>query len=355
MHRRVAIVAVALCVTVAVLSGQTQSAATQPARGTQLLFLGTAGGPPLRVDRSEPSTLLIVDGRPYLIDCGIGTIRRMLQARVASETINTIFFTHLHADHDLGLADVMANDFFTLNLAASPQTIDIYGPPKTKQLVDAAFQYLTNGFETFAAEPGAIRAGLVNGALRSPFAAHEIQHDGLVFQDDKIRVTTAENSHYALMPSPARDEMKSYSYRIETPDGIVVFTGDTGPSDAVARLAAGADVLVSEVQDEDQVKQVVDHMAAQNHWPPQRTAAMMAHMTKEHLGQKDAGELATKAHVKTLVLDHYDPLQPAAYTAAVGKYFSGQIFAAADLKRYCLGPRAGGASGGTILRECASK
>ena len=80
-----------------------------PATGrTQLLFLGTGGGPPLNVDRSEPSTLLIVDGRPYLIDCGIGTMRRMLEAGVASETIRTIFFSHLHADHDLGLAGVMA-------------------------------------------------------------------------------------------------------------------------------------------------------------------------------------------------------------------------------------------------------
>ena len=60
-------------------TGQAGSSAGAPNR-TEILFLGTAGGPPLRLDRSEPSTLLIVDGRPYLIDCGIGTMRRMLQA-----------------------------------------------------------------------------------------------------------------------------------------------------------------------------------------------------------------------------------------------------------------------------------
>lgn len=354
MHYRLAAGAVILCASVTTLVSPT-TAAPLPSRGTQLLFLGTAGGPPLRVDRSEPSTLLIVEGRPYLIDCGIGTIRRMLEAGVASETIHTIFFTHLHADHDMGLADVMANDFFTLNLAASSQTIDIYGPPRTKQLVDAAFQYLTNGFETFAAEPGAIRAGLVNGALRSPFAAHEIQRDGVVFQDDKIRVAAVENSHYALMPSPARNEMKSYSYRIETPDGSVVFTGDTGPSDAVARLAAGADVLVSEVQDEEQVKQFVNHMAAQNHWPPPRTAAMMAHMTEEHLGQKDVGELASKAHVKTLVLYHYDPARVAEYIAEVKKYFAGPVFGSEDLASYCLRSRAQDNSNLAVLATCLSR
>ena len=84
--------------------------AATPSR-TQILFLGTAGGPPLRFDRAEPSTLLIVNGREYLIDCGIGTARRLIEADVDSSRITTIFFTHLHADHAMGLADVMANDF----------------------------------------------------------------------------------------------------------------------------------------------------------------------------------------------------------------------------------------------------
>ena len=46
-----------------------QKGAALRAHDTELLMLGTAGGPPLRKDRSEPATLLIVDGRPYLIDC----------------------------------------------------------------------------------------------------------------------------------------------------------------------------------------------------------------------------------------------------------------------------------------------
>src|SRR5579872_2899293 len=100
--------------------------------GTQILFLGTAGGPPLRLDRSEPSTLLIVDGREYLVDCGIGTERRMIEAGIKSEQVRTIFFTHLHADHDLGLADVMANDFAREDLFGASGPINIYGPPQTR-------------------------------------------------------------------------------------------------------------------------------------------------------------------------------------------------------------------------------
>lgn len=330
----------AIATVFAVMAGGSAVAQADPSLGaadrTEIFFLGTAGGPPLRRDRSEPATLLIVDGRAYLIDCGIGTMRRMLEAGIASENVKTIFFTHLHADHDLGLADLMGNDFFQLNAATSGQTIDIYGPPQTKELVDAAFHYITLGFTAFSAEPGAIRAGLVNGEFRSPFAAHEIQREGLVYQDDKIRVTAAENTHYALMPAQSRQQMKSYSYRIETPHGTVVFTGDTGPSDAVTRLASGADVLVSEVLDLSATTKFVNRMAEQNHWPQERAEALMRHMRQEHMDEEEVGNMATKARVKSVVLYHYSPANPAAYVAAVKKNFTGSVFAPADLDRYCL-------------------
>ena len=302
---------------------------------TELIFLGTAGGPPLRLARSEPATLLSVDGRPYLIDCGIGTMRRMLEAGIASETVQTIFLTHLHADHDLGLADVMANDFFRLNNAGS-QHIAVYGPPQTEGLVDAAFHYIAFGFQPFAMEPGGIREGLVDGRLVSPFVAHDIQHEGLIYQDDKIRVIAAENSHYSLMAPEDRKKMKSYSYRIETPHGIVVFTGDTGPSDAVTRLAAGADVLVAEVEDLNEVSKFVQKTAADNHWPAPRAAALMAHMRQEHLDEAEVGKMASTARVKSVVLYHYEPANPSAHVAAVQKIFSGPVFASADLDRFCL-------------------
>src|SRR5690348_328869 len=331
--------------------GQTGSTAGRP-RGTEILFLGTAGGPPLRVERSEPATLLIVDGRPYLIDCGIGTVQRLLQAHIASEDIHTIFFTHLHADHDLGLADVMGNDFFRLNALRSQQTISIYGPPQTKDLVDAGLHYITFGFTAFAADYGAIRAGLVNGELKSPFVAHEIPHDGLAYQDDTIRVTAAENTHYALMQPEDRKRMKSYSYRIQTPHGVVVFTGDTGPSDAVTQLAKGADVLVSEVENLDEVAKIGARNP--NHLPPEAMAAWMAHMRQEHMDQAQVGDMATKAQVKSVVLYHYTPANPTAYVAKVKEHFSGPVFAPADLDRYCLAPNGKSQSNSNVLSSCGN-
>lgn len=365
-HRQAAVetvwFTVAIILAIAILFGvaaaQSEPAA-QPPRDTGILFLGTAGGPPLRNHRSEPSTLLIVDGRLYLIDCGIGTMQRMLQAGIRSEQVTTIFFTHLHSDHDLGLADVMANDFFRLNLAGSAESIHIYGPPQTKELVEAAFHYITVSVRPFAAA-NASSYRLVNGKFTSPFVAHEIAREGVVFEDGRIRVTVVENTHYAVIPAENRKQLKSYSYRIETPHGVVVFTGDTGPSDAVARLAKGADVLVAEAsyRDPKDLDRFVNFTATRNHWPPGRAQAFRAHMELEHLDSSAVGELAAKAQAKSVLLYHYDPndkADEAAYVSGVRKYFSGAVFAPADLDRYCLGTKHGQQASSTpTLSRCDS-
>lgn len=303
-------------------------------------MLGTAGGPPLRKDRSEPATLLIVDGRLYLIDCGIGTIRRLVELGIPSETVTTIFLTHLHPDHDLGLADVMANDYLHLDLASDAQKVHIYGPPQTGEFVEAAFHYISIPYEVFAAEKPGFQLGRPNHGLTSPFVAHEVDGNGVVYRDDKIQVTAAENSHYALMPAQFRAHFKSYSYRIQTPHGVVVFTGDTGPSDAVVKLAMGADLLVSEVEaSSDDLRRFIDQMAAQNHWPPARKQEFAAHMKKEHLTEESLGELAAKARIQSVLLYHYDPQNKAeqqARVAGVKRYFHGTVVAPMDLDRFCL-------------------
>ena len=317
-------------------------AGAQPAphAPTQIVFLGTGGGPPLRVDRSEPSTLLIVGGRYYLIDCGIGTARRLVEAGIESKDVKTIIFTHLHADHDMGLADVMANDVFTRGQEGAADPINIYGPPQTKELVDSAFHFVSIGFRPFASEnPRAYQK--TGGDVADPFVAHEIAAGGRVFQDDKIRIDAVENSHYALMPASDRQVLKSYAYRIETPDGVIVFTGDTGSSAAVEKIAKGADVLVTEAsyRDAHDLEQSMKARVARSHVPPEVINVFHDHFISEHLDAAQIGRLAAGAGVKSVVLYHYNPNDRAdqlAYVAAVKHAFPGPVFAPNDLDRLCL-------------------
>lgn len=315
---------------------------------TEIVFLGTSPGPPLRADRSKTATLLIVDGREYLIDCGIVTIDRLIRAGIDSDKINTIFFTHLHADHDLGLSDVMANDFFRQE--GGPHWVDIYGPPETKKLVDYAFRYLSVGFEPFAAEGWPLPIRQIHGSFPDRFRTHEFRHDGAVFQDDEIRVSVAENSHYALMPSRYRQRLKSYSLRIETPHGVVVFTGDTGPSEAVVRLAGGADVLVSEAtyRDPAALDQFVSAQATRLRWTRDQAGSFRAHFQTQHLDSAEVGQIASKARAKAVVLYHYSPADTAdkaAYVAGVRKYFPGPVFSPDELDSFCMSGQLGSPSG----------
>lgn len=326
---------------------QAQAVATPPAaHGVRILLLGTKGGPDLSRDRSEPATVLIVDGRPYLIDCGIGTMRRLLEAGVRSPAIRAIFLTHDHPDHALGLVDVMANDFNGVNPTGPggpARTFTIYGPPRTPALVAAAWSFIRIPYGIFAAEH------LGAGALRSPFRVHVIAHDGLVYQDDLIRVTAAENTHYRLMSARDRARMKSFAYRFETPYGVIVFTGDTGPSAAVERLAAGADVLVSEVEDLDAITRDVQPRPGASPRQARASAALIEHLRDEHLPMRAVGELATRAGVKAVLLHHYVPPEDrATYVTGVKQSYAGPVFAGEDLARYCLGPADSGAATGSL-------
>ena len=171
--------------------------------------------------------------------------------RINARDIGTIFITHGHDDHTAGLATLMSVAWDQNRTTA----INVYGPPGTGALVKAAMQYLNQNAE--------IR--ISDGGRTVPVDEVFFGHDtgaGMLYQDANIKVTAVENTHYNFpRSSPAYGKYKSYAYRFETPDRVVVFTGDTGPATLFTELARGADILVSEVTSvedakEGQIKQV---------------------------------------------------------------------------------------------------
>jgi ribonuclease BN (tRNA processing enzyme) len=131
-------------------------------------------------------------------------------------------------------------------------------------------------------------------------------------------------------------EVKSYAYRFETPDRTIVFTGDTGPSDAVADLALGADILVSEVINIDLVTAFLKKTfnATDQHLQP-----LTEHMKTEHLIPNEVGKLAAKAGVKLLVLSHRAPSEDSErswgpYINDVSQFYKGPVVAGQDLDQF---------------------
>lgn len=153
-------------------------------------------------------------------------------------------------------------------------------------------------------------------------------------------MTAAENTHFNFPPSsPAYGKYKSYSYRFDTPGKSVVFTGDTGPSDAVLKLAKGADVLVSEIDDVDELVDVYKKNGTWAAKTPEEQRDWLRHQNEEHLSPQAVGELATKAGVRFVILTHLvpsaDPNDSYERLAVkVRRFYSGDVRVAKDLERF---------------------
>src|SRR6266850_3429586 len=152
---------------------------------TCLITLGTAAGPSLRPDRAQSSNLLTINGTHYVIDAGDGVARRFAKARINVRDVGTVFITHHHDDHTAGLGTLMSVAWD--NQRTKP--INVYGPPRTEDLVKAAVQYFTISAEIRIADGGRT---IPIGQL---FFGHDVR-PGLVYQDANVKVTAAETTHF---------------------------------------------------------------------------------------------------------------------------------------------------------------
>jgi ribonuclease BN (tRNA processing enzyme) len=275
------------------------------AEQTRLTLLGTASGPFGNAERAGVASLVTVSGQHYLVDAGDSVVRQLARAGVSEIDVSTVFLTHLHDDHTAGLPALMS---FAYTRRA--KSLQIFGPPRTKALVDAAISFLATNAEIrmleqhpHLADPSSVISGQSMGT-------------GLVYSNDLITVHAVENTHFRLDKDSQAARNKSYAYRFETPDKVIVFTGDTGPSKAVAKLAIHADILVAEMVSEKAIREV----------PPD----VLAHMLEEHLTPSEVGKLAAEAQVGTLVLSHIRHVSEKD-VAEIRRHFDGEIVVGSDL------------------------
>ncbi|HEY3642784.1 MAG TPA: MBL fold metallo-hydrolase [Xanthobacteraceae bacterium] len=328
MQKLLLLLFTAALISIAALAHESM-AQTSPApskTGTRLITLGTTAGPPPRAHRAQSSNLLIVNGSLYVVDAGDGVARRLAKAGINVRDIGTIFLTHHHDDHTAGLGTLMSDAWDNQRT----QPINVYGPPRTEDLVKAAVQYFTISAQ--------IR--IADGGRTVPIAQVFFGHDvapGMVYQDANIKVTAAENTHFEFHKGAAAGKYKSYSYRFETPGRVIVFTGDTGPSDAVTELARGADLLVSEANSVDDRMQLLIRSGQWQAMTSDEQAGIKQQMTQGHLSPDVIGKMAARAGVKTVVLTHLTAKPDDDYTAWVSevkKYFPGQVLIAKDLMEF---------------------
>jgi ribonuclease BN (tRNA processing enzyme) len=306
-------------------------AQTSPASsktGTRLITLGTSGGPNPRDRRAQSANLLVVNDALYVIDAGDGVSRRLAKAGINIREIGTIFITHHHDDHTAGLGTLMSVGWDQQRT----KPINVYGPPRTEELVKAAVQYFTISAEIRIADGGR------TVPISQVFLGHDVG-TGIVYQDTNIKVTAVENSHYDFHKGSDSGKHKSYSYRFETPHRVIVFTGDTGVSDAVNELAKDADLLVTETASFEDRKQRFISTGQWQAMTPAEQEGITRQATQGHMGLEVVWKMAARANVKTLVLSHLTARADGSddYTEwadEVKKHFSGQVLIAKDLMEF---------------------
>jgi ribonuclease BN (tRNA processing enzyme) len=307
---------------------------------TSLIILGAAGGPDAAFIHSGCAAALWCRGNVYLIDFGAGLGRQFKLAGLPFDRLKAGFVTHLHSDHIAELYSFFSTHYYYLR-----QPVEVYGPGRASD--SGPFTQAVPGLPEVkgapllspeAPTPGTTdtlellqKAWAYDGNLRMRdegmpdllskdtlprIAPHDIPApEGSnylnfappmapfpVYSDENVQVTATLVNHGPTFPA--------FGFRFDTPDGSIVFSGDTGPSENLVRLARNADVLVHEVayapwlehyRNAGWSEELVKHMLESH--TPDRTLDGTGTLP----ASEGVGSIARRAGARNLVLNHYIP------------------------------------------------
>jgi ribonuclease Z len=265
-----------------------------------LRFLGTSAARPT-VERNVSSLAVIREGETMLFDCGEGTQRQMMRYGI-SFVLEDIFFTHLHADHVIGVIGLMR----TMALQGRVEPLRLWGPRGSSRHLRRASEFGVErvGFRVDVIEVQAGETIKRNGYVIEPFAA---EHGGgpslgfaLVEEERRGRFNPDLARELGIPEGPLWGRL----HRGETvtlPDGRAVdpdvlvgprrsgrkvaISGDTRPAESVVEASRGADLLVHEATFADEEAD---------------RASETGHSTA-----REAARVAARAGVQQLVLTHF--------------------------------------------------
>ncbi len=241
---------------------------------THLIVLGS-GMPVPDPSRFGPAYAITYGTRVFLFDAGAGVMRRAAAAGLPIDGFTTVFLTHLHSDHTLGLPDVIQTTWVMGRATPMP----VVGPPGTRAMIDH--------LQAAWSEDAAIRLdGLEHGRRGGPRVDVRESTGGVVYDSAGIKVTAIRVKHGAWPVA--------FAYRVDTPDRSIVLGGDTAPSEELERAAQGVDVLVHELYNSRRV--APEKRPGGEQWPQ--------YLREYHTSDEELGAIAARAKPRLLVLSH---------------------------------------------------
>lgn len=269
----------------------------------ELVFLGTSASAP-SVKRNLPAQVVMHDEYRFLVDCGEGTQRQILQSGIGFKRLNRILITHGHLDHILGLAGLLS----TFLRWEAIDRMEIYGGEGALQRInDLLYGVVLRGahapmsLDLIPLKPGTFFQG--DDFKISAFPVHHRGPDclGYLFEEEGRRPFLAEKATELGVPEgPWRRDLVA-GKAVTLPDGRtidpnlvlgeyrpgtrLVITGDTGETESLMEVCRDVDGLVIEatyLQEEEEMARQFSHLTA-----------------------ADAARLAVQAGVRQLFLTHF--------------------------------------------------
>jgi len=263
-------------------------------------LLGTSASRPT-VERNVASLAVHREGETLMFDCGEGTQRQMMRYGI-SFALHDIFFTHMHADHLLGVIGLIR----TMALQGRTDALTLWGPKGTakvlKRVEGLGFERATFPLRILEIEDGqtidragySIRAFAVDhrGAMSIGFAIVEEERKGR-FNPDKARALGIPEGplwgrlHRGLSITldDGRTVESSMLVGAKRSGRTVVITGDTRPCAATIEASRNADLLIHEATFGDEEAERA--------------------METGHSTAREAAQVACEAGVRRLVLTHF--------------------------------------------------
>jgi len=240
----------------------------------------TGTGTPIpHPDRAGAGTHVQYGDVRLQFDAGRSTLNRLTKMAVTVDALSAIFLTHYHSDHVVGLTDLVLTHWVMDN-DDDWAVIPIVAPNgHTTSFVDSMLPIWSNDL--------AVRA-LHNGRTGTPkirtvgFDVPEQPTE--VWSGGDVRVIAGQVRH-----EPVEGAV---GYRVETPDGVVVVSGDTRVCDEMAELSAGADVIVYEAMRSDAVR---------------KRPGNVQFVLDYHADTREIGAQAAALATPTLMLTHLIP------------------------------------------------
>jgi ribonuclease BN (tRNA processing enzyme) len=271
---------------------------------TQVIMLGT-GTPNADADRVSSGVVIAIDNRPYLVDCGHSIVQRVVQAhhmgKIQWDTsaLTRLFVTHLHADHTVGLPDLM----FTPWIHDRQEKIQAYGPTELETMVEhLLLAFSENIREHSTGHP-------ISSREAYQVEVHPVS-DGKCYEDELLSVYALKVDHASLT---------AYSYKFVTPDRIIVISGDTKPVPAFVDWATGCDTLIHEVYSSEMFKK--------------RPSEWQTYHSSAHTSTIELAHLADQIQPDLLVLYHqlFWGVTPDELVAEITSTYNGSVVSANDL------------------------